>query len=251
MIHKTFATEGNPDISVSIESGRVEVQEGPPGAVDVMVETRIPDFIVEQRGNSILISSNKSGSWLPRDSTSVVIGAPAGSDLKVSVASAEVRAGLDLGRVDIKTASGDIDIARADTLVVKTASGDLDVESVERGLRFSSASGDARAGRVGGTLVASTASGDVRVDESDATVDVSSASGDIAIRRFTGRSANFKTMSGEVELGIPRGTDVELDANLLSGKLRVPDSEPRQGPVERHMAIKARLVSGDLTIDRA
>ncbi|HEY6635726.1 MAG TPA: DUF4097 family beta strand repeat-containing protein [Acidimicrobiia bacterium] len=251
MIHETFTVDGPPDLEVSIESGRVEVREGPPGKVEVKVDTKLPDFVVEQRGNSITISSDRS-SWLSRGAASVVISTPAGTDLRVAVASAQIQCDLDLGKVEIKTASGDIEMGRAETLVVRTSSGDLDIRSVERSLRFTSASGDMRVSNsAGGSLGVSTASGDVDIEASDATIDITSASGDAAIRQFTGRSAYFKTMSGNVDLGIPSGSSVELDVSTLSGKVRLPDPEPRQGPAQRQMSVRAKLVSGDFTIVRA
>ncbi|HEX6221574.1 MAG TPA: DUF4097 family beta strand repeat-containing protein [Acidimicrobiia bacterium] len=248
MIHETFSVEGTPDLEVRFESGRVEVRDGPVGKVDVKVDARSPGFIVEQRGNAILVSSDKSSSWLSRGSAYVVIETPSGSDLSVSVASASVEADLPLGKTEIKTASGDIDINSAETLVVKTASGDLDVRSVDRALRFSSASGDLRVEKASGSVVATTASGDVHIEDTDAILEMSTASGDAYITRFEGRSASFKAMSGDVDLGIPLGSNVDLDVTLLSGKLRLPDSEPRGRPPERQMSIRAKLVSGDFTI---
>lgn len=251
MIHKTFEVDGPPDIEVRIESGRVEVRRGSPGKAVVSVDTKTPDFIVEQRGNSILVSSDKTTSWLSRGSAYVVIETPDGTDLTIGVASAPVDIDLPAGKVEIKTASGDIDVSEAERVEVKTASGDLSVEHVARGMRFTSASGDLRVnGHVGGSIDVSTASGDVHIEDSDATIDMNSASGDAYIRRFTGRSANFKAMSGSVDLGIPSGTEVSLDVNLLSGRLRLPDPEPNPGPPERQMSIRAKMVSGDLTIDR-
>ena len=249
MIHETFSVDGTPDLEIRIESGRVEVREGPAGKVDVKVDTKSPGFIVEQRGNAILVSSDKSSSWLSRGSAYVVVETPPGSDLRVGVASASVEADLSLGKAEIKTASGRIDIDSAETLVVKTASGDLDVRSVSRALRFASASGDLRVGDyAGGSVVASTASGDVHIEHTNATLEMNTASGDAYITRFDGRSANFKAMSGDIDLGIPAGSNVDLDVTLLSGKLRLPDTEPRGGPPERQMSIRAKLVSGDFTI---
>lgn len=251
MIHRTFEVASSPDIEIRIESGRVELRQGQPGTVTVNVDTRNADFIVEQRGNSILVSSDKSTSWLSRGSAYVVVETPDGSDLDVSVASAPVRADLPLGKVDIKTASGDIELASVESLSVKTASGDADVGDVHHSLSFTSASGDLRVrGTSRGSFTSSTASGDIHVADCDAAVNVNTASGDVEIERFTGRSASFKGMSGDIDLGIPRRTAIELDINLLSGRLRLPDPEPSTGEPERQMSIRAKLVSGDLTIGR-
>lgn len=250
MIHETFSVDDPADIEVRIESGRVDIRPGPAGNVDVRVDTKVPGFVVEQRGNSILVSSDKSASWLSRGSAYIVIEAPEGSDLRAGVASAPIRCEVPLGKVDIRTASGDIELVAAETLVVKTASGDLEVERVERGLRFSSASGDLRVvDHAGGSVVTSTASGNVHIENSDATIEMNTASGDAYIGYFAGRSASFKAMSGDIEIGIPPRTNVSLDVNLLSGKLRLPDSPGRKEPPERHMSIRGKTVSGDFTIN--
>lgn len=251
MISRTFTVEGSPDIEVRIESGRVELRRGDPGTVSVTVETKTPDFIVEQRGNSILVSSDRTASWLSRGSAYVVIEAPEGSDLRVGVASAPVLADMSLGKVDVKTASGDIELGSTESLAIKTASGDTEVKDVEHSLSFASASGDLRVrGTCRGSVAASTASGDIHIADCEATITVNTASGDVDIRRFTGRSASFKGMSGDVDMGIPRRTEIDLDINLLSGRLRVPDPEPRTGDPERQMSIRAKLVSGDLSLKR-
>ena len=252
MIQREFSVEGSPDIEVRLESGRIEIHSGDPGVVKVTVDTKSPDFIVEQRGNSIVVSSDKNGSWLSRGSAYVVVEAPEGSDLQVGVASAPIKVAVPLGKVDIKTASGDIELADADAVAIKTASGDADLGSVGHSLSFTSASGDLRVrGTCRGSVAASTASGDIHIADCEATINVNTASGDIDIARFAGRSANFKGMSADVDLAIPRRTEVDLDVNLLSGRLRLPESEPRQGDPERQMSIRVKLVSGNLTIRRA
>lgn len=251
MIHETFTVDGTPDLEIRIESGRVQLREGASGTVDVKVDTNREGFQVEQRGNVILVSSDKSSSWLSRGSAYVVVETPPLTNLVVSVASASVDADVELDKVDIKTASGDIGLTKTGRVSIKTASGDLAVEVVERSLSFTSASGDLRISeRVGGTVNISNASGDVYIEESDATIDMNTASGDAKIRNFTGASAYFKGMSGSIDIWIPAGTEVDLDVNLLSGSLRVPDPDPDPTPPARQMTIRAKLVSGNLNIHR-
>lgn len=251
MIHKDFTVDGSPDIEIRVESGKVEVREGQEGRVDVNVDTRAQDFVISQRGNSILVASDPDVPWLSRGSAYVVVEAPPGIDLTVGVASAPVQAHLPLGKVDLKTASGDIELGSAENVSIKTASGDVEIAAVAHALSFTSASGDLRVwGKCHGSVTASSASGDVRIADCTASINVNTASGDVHVERFTGRSANFKGMSGDVDLGIPGGTDVSLDVRLLSGKLRIPDPEPRKDDPERQMSIRAKMVSGDLTIKR-
>lgn len=252
MIEKAFTVTGKPDIDITIERGKVEVREGEEGKVSVSVDTDDPDFVVEQRGSSILISSEKGRGWAAASSTFVVVDTPRDSDLDVSVATAEVQVDVPLDRVGVKTASGDVDLAGAEILTVKTASGDVRVERIGKALRFTTASGDLFVtGEARGTVGVSTASGDVRIDDCEATIDINSVSGDVFIPRFSGRSGDFKSMSGDVDLGIVEGTSLDLDVTLLSGKLYVPEARERRPETERHMSVKAKLVSGDLKITRA
>lgn len=251
MIEKTFSVDGPPDVEVRVESGRVEVRPGEPGTVSVTVDTKSPDFIVEQRGNSILVSSDRTTPWLSRGSAYVVIETPEGSDLRGATVSATIRIDVRLGKVDLKTASGDIELIEAEALTVKTASGNLDVATVEHALRFTSASGDLRIRDCcRGSVVISTASGNIYIERCDASINLNTASGDSRITNFTGRSASLKGMSGSATIGIPRRSEVSLDVNLLSGNLHLPDPEPRQGDPERQVSLQAKLVSGDLTIER-
>jgi DUF4097 and DUF4098 domain-containing protein YvlB len=97
----------------------------------------------------------------------------------------------------------------------------------------------------------STASGDVSIGECSGTVQCSTRSGDVRIERVTGPSIKVKTMSGDVRLGIPPRTRLELDAESLSGSVKLPEPNPRPEPPEREIDVKARLVSGDLKIERA
>jgi DUF4097 and DUF4098 domain-containing protein YvlB len=251
VIRKEFQVDGSPDMEIRIESGRVELRTGPEERVGVTVDTKMPGFIVEQRGNSILVSSDKETPWLSRGSAYVVVEAPPESDLTVAVASAPIRADLPLGKVDLKSASGDIELDTVESVAIKTASGDAEIASVAKSLTFTSASGNLRV-RDGchGDVAVSSASGDVLIKECTGSISVNTASGDSRLERFTGRNASFKSMSGDVDLGIPGGTDVSLDVRLLSGKLRLPDPEPRKGAPERQMSIRAKMVSGDLTITR-
>ena len=219
--------------------------------MEVKVDTKDPGFTVERLGNTILVSSDKSQPWLSRGSSYVTIVTPPGSDLSVSVASANVDCSVPLGKVEAKTASGDVSLDRVTTLIVKTASGDVRVEGVDQALRFSSASGDLFVqDSCHGSVVVSTASGDVRIGDCDADLAVNTVSGDVRVSRFSGRSGSFKGMSGKIDLGIPSRTRVDLDVNLLSGHLSVPEPDPNREPPERSMSLGAKLVSGDFTIHR-
>ena len=251
MITEEFTYSGAPEVEVRIPSGRVEIIKGDPGSIAVEVDTRDPDFIVEQRGNLVFVSSDRNSGWLSRGSAFVTVRMPPGGEARVSTASARFDCEPHMARVEVKTASGDVEVETAEVVTIKTASGDVGLGDVTKALRATTASGDIFVrGDSAGSLACNTASGEVHIERCSGVLDVNTVSGNVHVRRFTGTQGNFKSMSGSIDLGIPEGTRVDLDVNILSGKLRTPEKRDASVPVERHMTIKAKLVSGDLTLDR-
>jgi DUF4097 and DUF4098 domain-containing protein YvlB len=237
-------------LSVRIPSGRIELAKGETGVVKVTVVTKDPDFVVEQRGDLIDVYSDAEGRWNGSKRAEVYAELPPGSHATLRCASADIGSTVELGKAEIKSASGDIDIDTAEKVIIKTASGDATIGFVAQALRFNSASGDLRVQQeVHGSVVVSTASGDVHIDDTDAVLEINTVSGDVFIDRYTGKSAAVKTMSGSVDVGIPSGTKVDLDVSLLSGKVRLP---PKTDTVttDRRMSLKMKSVSGSLTINR-
>jgi DUF4097 and DUF4098 domain-containing protein YvlB len=250
VIVQEFGVGRSAEIDVHIHSGRVEVKTGGDRTISVEVDTDDPGFVVEKQGDLVYVSSDKSTRWSARGHAFVVIEVPEGTDVTIGTASAKIECSGPLGRVEAKTASGEIEIDHAESAMIKTASGDASVATVTDDIKINSASGDARVGKCEGKANFASASGDVHVDVGTGTVNASTASGDITIEQFTGRRAIFKSMSGTTIIGVPTGTRLDLDATLLSGKLKLPKPVSDTPPSERQMTIKAKLVSGDLTIRR-
>lgn len=251
MIEETFSVDENPNLDVRIPVGRIEIRESKTGQVRVKVDTRDPGLYVEQRGNTIVVASDKEGSFITRSTSYVEIETPSGSDAYLGAASARIETLVPLGDVEIKSASGDVEVEEADSLRVKSASGNLRVGWVKDRLLFTSASGDLKVNKSeGSNTAASTASGNVRIEESNASLDVNTVSGNLRVNRYEGPRANLKSMSGSMVVCIPAGTSIDLDVSLLSGSLRLPKPEETKTPVERSMSLRAKSVSGDLKIKR-
>lgn len=251
MITEEFTVSGTPEIEVRIASGRIEIVNGPPGVISVEVDTSNPAFLVEQRGNLVVIASERNSGWLSRGSDFVTVKMAPGGEARVSTASARFDCEPHMTRIDVKTASGDVEVQSAEVATVKTASGDVGIGDVSTSLKVNTASGDVFVrGESQGSLSCNTASGNLHIERCTGTIDVNSASGDAYIRRFTGNQASFKSMSGNIELGIPEGTKVDLDVTILSGRLRTPEKRESSLPIQREMSVRAKLVSGDLIIER-
>lgn len=250
MIEEIFTVDGIPDIEISASSGAVVVESGPPGTVDVTIDTRNPEsWRVHQSGNSISITYERGiigGGGRAR----VRVIAPDGSSVNANTASADVRALLELGRVTVATASGDVLLGDAGSVSVKTASGDITARKIGADLAARSASGDVRVESVGGDASVTTASGDLAVDEARGSLSASSASGDIRVSRYLGEDLEASAMSGDLNVGLPSGRTVKLNAKTLSGSVRLPERKPSSGTAGPTVSIRLKSVSGDITIRR-
>ncbi len=250
MISKTFSVGDHPEIDVRIPAGRVEVIEGPPGSVEVVVDTNDKDFHVGQRGDVIEAHSDREARWLFSSSADVSITMPPGGRALIRTASADIDAKTDFERAEIDSASGDVRLRRASRAAVKTASGNIRIQTVDESLKAKSASGDIDVEVAGGSVEISTASGDIHIGSSDAFVEVNTASGRVRVDRYVGTDIALKSMSGNFEIGLETGTKVDLDASSLSGKVTWPPKRDVPPELKREMRLKAKSVSGDLTINR-
>jgi DUF4097 and DUF4098 domain-containing protein YvlB len=250
VIEKTFPVAGQPEIDVRIQAGRVEVLPGEPGRIDVKVDTSDKNFIVEQQGDTVEVHSDRDARWLFASSAKVFITMPLGGRATIRTASADVDIQVPMAKAAVDSASGDVRITESDKAAIKTASGNINVDKIGIVLKAKSASGDVSVGEAGGTVELATASGNVRVGRSDATIEVNTASGRITIEHYTGSEVTTKSMSGNVEIGMESGTKVDLDASLLSGKVKWPPKPAQPSEVKREMTLRAKSVSGDLVINR-
>lgn len=249
MIDREFQIDGVAKIEARIASGRLEIRQGPAGTVRVEADAKEGDLRVEQRGQTVVIATERRG-WLSSGRAEVVVTVPEGSNLTAGVASADVVCNVALGRLKVNTASGDVRFTEAEQVDLKTASGNVQGNSAGR-ISFASASGDIYLGVAGGRAELSTAAGGVRIEEAAGTVTSSTMSGDLDIRRFGGEDLEAKALSGDVRLGIPAGTTLDLQATTLSGDIHLPQpsADSAKQPIA-HATVNVKLTSGDLTIKR-
>jgi len=145
------------------------------------------------------------------------------------------------------------------------------LESLSGGLNVKSASGDTRAREIAGGVNIQTASGDVELDAVRGGINVASASGDVTIREawdnvnvntvsgdqehgavYQG-NVSAHAVSGDVSVGVRRGSKVFLDCTTVSGDTRseldmLPDAPSGDGPL---VELRVKTVSGDIDITRA
>src|SRR2546430_16750652 len=79
-----------------------------------------------------------------------------------------------------------------------------------------------------------------------------SGSGDVKVEIADGPSVQAETARGDVQIGVPDGLPTYLDLKTVTGRIRC-DLEPGQKPAEgeRSLMLRARTVSGDITVVKA
>lgn len=236
MRRETFAVSGPLRLDLSLASGEIEVESAPVEEAVVELEllhgseAAVEEARVELRGDELIVKVDNR-----RVEVRLRVQAPEGSALKAKTASGDVSTRGPLGAAEVKSASGDVKLDAVAALDAKLASGDLVVASVAGDARVDSASGDVELGETGGGVTVRTASGDQQLrSAAKGRVDLTSASGDIRV-------------------GIKRGSRLWVDARSMSGdvtsELEVGDEVPgEEGPL---VELKVTAMSGDVEVVRA
>jgi DUF4097 and DUF4098 domain-containing protein YvlB len=156
----------------------------------------------------------------------------------------------------ITTATADMKLrGRYASVNAKSASGDLVVTGeIEGDANLKTVSGDVRIGHVGGDLRGTTVSGDVTAGAIDGSAELKSVSGDVRFDSVREGTVTVQSVSGDIEVGVAPGTNLDVDAGSVSGDLasEVPlGSEPGgvgDGPV---LVVRGKTISGDFRVFRA
>ena len=223
-----------------LDSARIELRQRGDGhevIVDVPRRRRRPGAHLRPSRLPLRVCSRRtartSRSRPPRQtSTAAAASAPCGAEL----ASGDLRFAELSGRVEVKSASGDVALER-----------------IGGGAKVSTASGDMRIGSVEGEATLRSASGDVMVDEADASVTVQTASGDQRLGSVSAGRVTMQSASGDQTVGIRRGSRVHIDVRTMSGdttsELDIEDAPVlSDGP---EVELRATSMSGDVRILRA
>jgi hypothetical protein len=163
---------------------------------------------------------------------------PHGSSTVLATAAADMKVRGRVQSLEVKSASGDLvvngQIERE--AMVKTVSGNVRLEEVGGELRVQTVSGDVSAHSVGGSIVSKTVSGDLRVD---------------SLREG---HVTAQSVSGDIELGVATGTNLDVDAGSVSGDLASevplgsdPGAADGDGPT---LVVRGKTVSGDFRVFR-
>jgi len=247
---ESFEVDGRTRVELNLPSGEAVFLPGGPGVVEIVVEGRqAEEFVVEKAGGRISLRT-PGGARSRWDSFDLTVRMPAGCELEVRAASADVRAEVALGSLRVDVASGDVAAGDVEgNTAVQSASGDVDLGDISGDLAVNTASGDIRVREARGRAALNSASGDVRVEEALGALAVSSQSGDLEVGRYAGDDLECGSTSGDVRIGLPPGRDLDVDIDTVSGEIR-SDFPPEKGDGAT-ARLRVKTVSGDIALFKA
>lgn len=257
------ATPVNADIGIASGSLDITAEERESASVDIVPHNSGDSHAREAAdatevtfdGDTLIVRTPEAGiGWLFKrlPALRITVRLPTGSSVRAKSASADVTVRGRAGKVTVNSASGGIHVTEADEVNANSGSGDVKIISTVGNVHANTASGDIEIDRAEGQITARSASGDVRVGEAGDSVSATTASGDVLVRQGQRGVYKIRTVSGEVSVGVAKGTGVWLDLSSTSGRtssdLAVGDTPVAVTNPDLNLQI--RTVSGDIEVVR-
>ncbi|MET4923490.1 DUF4097 family beta strand repeat-containing protein [Streptomyces sp. PSRA5] len=200
----------------------------------------------------------------------VTVDLPTGSQVEVTGAWAQVHGEGRLGRVRVKTSSGDVRLDTTGPLDLVASHGSITVDHVQGPAEITTSSGSMRVGTVDGTAVLKNSHGTTTVGDALGDLRVSGANGDILIEHAEGSvtattahgalrvddvargTVQLETSFGAIEIGIRQGTAAWLDASSRAGQVHnTLTASDSPGKSEDTVEVRAHTRYGNIDIRRA
>lgn len=257
---ETFHTPGPTSLVLRIPAGEIELEaveasetrvELSASTLEAESEVRID---VRERGDRYEIVVEAPRRFFGTEDYRLGVSAPEGTTVEATTGAADIEARGTFGDFRVTTATGDVVVQNvAGELEAKTASGDLIAQTVDGPASVQTASGDVILKALAAEGTIRSASGDVVVKEAAAGLRVQTASGDQTIGSVARGEVALQSASGDIEVGIARGSSVYVDAHSASGDMRseidLDDEVPGdEGP---SIELRATTMSGDVRLVRA
>ncbi|MFF6776962.1 DUF4097 domain-containing protein [Streptomyces sp. NPDC012637] len=277
----SFDTPAPISVTAHVEAGSIRFTAG--DRADTVVEVRprdpkkdrdvrtVEQTEVQYANGALTVRTPKMRNSLRRPgSVDVTVELPAGSDVDVTGAWAQVLGEGRLGEVRVKTSAGDARLDTTGPLHLTASHGSITVDRVEGAAEITTSSGSVRVGLVDGPAVLKNSHGSTTVGAATGELRVSGANGDIDIRRaeasVTATTAHgtlrvaevargtvqLETSYGAIEVGVREGTAAWLDVSSGAGQVRnTLTSSGAPEEAEDTVKIRARTKFGNIDVLRA
>lgn len=252
---RTFDATDIRHLQVELGNATVTLRPSEDGQLHGEVKADHPELeqrlSVETFGSELRVTAPSQDRRWSSTEVRMDVRIPAGIDLTLSLGSGDLISDVALGRVTVKSGSGDLRLAGVGAARLTTGSGDIVALDIAGEAELSSGSGDIRVDRAAASLNLRTASGDVSIGALHGRAEAKLASGDFHVGSTTG-SVSVRTASGDIYVGVADELPAWLDLHSGSGDVGIDipaTGEPEPGVP--FISIYARTGSGDIRIQRA
>lgn len=230
LYEKTFKTNSNELLSVSVSAGDIIVNSWDKNEVSITVLgdediNEYLDFIFEKTDNGISVRTEKKSDWSgwfksPKYKIKATIPSKYNSKLKTS--GGDIKLSDVQGELEIATSGGDITVIDSKgNLSAKTSGGDVKSVNFDGDSELKTSGGDIDALNNNGSVEAKTSGGDVKLIISNGKVKASTSGGDIELD-YTGNNEGIalSTSGGDIELKLPDSFSANLKLKTSGGKVK-------------------------------
>lgn len=280
----TFDTPGPISATIDLVLGNVKIIAS--DRTDTVVEVRPTDESarddvraaeqtqVDFGAGSLTVKQPKSWRmYTPfggNESIDVIIELPKGSQVHGRASMCRFVCTGELGRCDLKTSAGDLQIDKAGPVElhasagnitidhavsrtnVKTGSGIVRIREIDGPAVIKNSNGDSWIRTATGDLQINAANGNITVEQPTATVTAKTANGNIRVGDVARGALRLETSIGELEVGIHEGSAAWLDISSKIGTVQnLMEAVEQPDQASEKVEVYARNAFGNIIIRRA
>jgi DUF4097 and DUF4098 domain-containing protein YvlB len=265
-INQTRPLAADGQVSIENVKGRVTVRtwDRPEVRITGSLGAGVEKLAIEGDASDLRIEvryPKNGGGWFgwggdgDSEPTLLEINVPAKASVSVDAVSANVDvAGTGGRRLTLASVSGDVLVrgARAEEASFESVSGDVDAEVDSTNVSAETVSGDLLLkGRIGGRVSLDTVSGDATLVAGPVerlTLSTVSGDGHLSAGLAASGGITADSVSGNVDLVLPRDTSARLQIDTFSGGISSPVGEVQTEEYGPGKSLKARLGAGSGSI---
>ncbi|MEV4309769.1 DUF4097 family beta strand repeat-containing protein [Nonomuraea sp. NPDC049624] len=225
----------------------VEVRPADPAdATDVAAAERAR---VTYAGGRLTVKDRSSIRSLP-GCVAVTVELPSGSALDISLRDGHLNGQGRLGEVRAHVSRGHIHLARTGESRLSTDDGDITVATSGGTAALTTARGQIKVGESIGATVIGNGAGDVTVDRAADGLRVTVEQGAVKVGAMARGRADLDVGAGTIDVGIPDGSAVLLDAKTTLGRVRDNLGDDPGMSAGNTVELHAHVAQGDILLHR-
>ncbi len=248
---KTVLVEAGGTLSIDLDRGSIDVETGEDNEVRIEASSSgfgsgSVDFELESDGQNASFRSRSGFSLglLGGLRIKVVARVPEVYSVKVSTGGGRIEVEEIDGYVEARTSGGRIEVDGATGDVrLRTSGGRIQAENIGGDLTARTSGGRIRVSDVAGSVEARTSGGPIAIDGAGAVVRAKTSGGRISVRFDGAPEGTIETSGGSIDVEIPEGSNLDLDARTRGGRVTV-DADIRVRGVFRNNHIEGAVNGG-------